>query len=270
LGSSGGGALTKSGENYLENLLEGTEAIDTDIPKKGKKGISHYIRFLTGWIHIFMAIFWFGTILYVHVILKPKYAVHGLPFGEVRLGLFSMLVMGVTGTILTLYRIPSISIFYETRFGILLLIKIGLFIVMVSSGLFVVVVIGPKLKNISAKSSPLQKGYFSSENLAQFDGTKNRAAYVGYKNKLYDMSKSELWKDGIHFGRHNAGEDLTDMLSQAPHGEDKILAMPLVGEIQESQTKKTPPQKRTFYFMAYLNLIVVILIITILALWKWW
>ena len=260
LDTSGGGELTKAGENYLENLLGETE----------KRGILHYVRFLVGLIHFFMAIFWFGTILHVHIILKPSYAVQGLPRGEVRLGLFSMVVMGITGTILTLYRIPSISFLYETRFGILLLIKIGLFLVMVSTALFVVIVIGPKLKNTPNKSHLQPKGNLSANNLAQFDGTESRAAYVGYKDKIYDMSQSEFWKDGIHYGRHKAGEDLTDMLNQAPHGEDKILAMPMVGEIQPSQMKKPPLQKRAFYFMAYLNLIFVILIITILALWKWW
>lgn len=270
LDTSGGGELTQAGENYLENLLEETNEMDTSTIQIGKKRISHYVRFAVGLIHFIMAIFWFGTILYVHIILKPRYAVHGLPKGEVRLGLFSMLVMGITGTILTLYRISSISFFYETRFGILLLIKIGLFLVMVTTALFVIIVLGPKLKNAPHKSHSQPKEYLSTDDFAQFDGTENRAAYVGYKGKLYDMSKSVFWKDGVHFGRHKAGEDLTDLLNQAPHGEDKILAMPMVGEIQQSQTKKSLPQKKVFYFMAYLNLIIVILIITILALWKWW
>lgn len=270
LDSSGGGELTKAGENFLENLLEETKEIDTNTIQRGKKGIMHYVRFLAGLIHFITAIFWFGTILYVHIILKPTYAVHGLPRGEVRLGLFSMLIMGVTGTILTLYRIPSVSFLFETRFGILLLIKIGLFLVMVSTALFVVIVLGPKLKNTVRKSRIQSTGDLSIDDLTHFDGTEDRPAFVGYKGKLYDMSKSGFWKDGVHFGRHKAGEDLTDMLNQAPHGEDKIFAMPLIGELIPSQEKKPDTPKKVFYFMAYFNLIIVILIITILALWKWW
>lgn len=270
LDSSGGGELTKAGENFLENLLEETKEIDTNTIQRGKKGIMHYVRFLAGLIHFITAIFWFGTILYVHIILKPAYAVHGLPRGEVRLGLFSMLIMGVTGTILTLYRIPSVSFLFETRFGILLLIKIGLFLVMVSTALFVVIVLGPKLKNTVRKSRIQSTGDLSIDDLTHFDGTEDRPAFVGYKGKLYDMSKSGFWKDGVHFGRHKAGEDLTDMLNQAPHGEDKIFAMPLIGELIPSQKKKPDTPKKVFYFMAYFNLIIVILIITILALWKWW
>lgn len=267
---TGGGELTKAGESFLENFLEESNEIDTNDTQRGTKGIFHYVRFLAGLIHIIMAIFWFGTILYVHIILKPAYAVHGLPKGEVRLGLLSMLIMGITGIILTLYRIPSIAFLYETRFGILLLIKIGLFLIMVSTALFVVIALGPKLKNTRQIHHAQQKGNLTTDDLAQFDGTENRDAYIGYEGKLYNMSRSEFWKDGVHFGRHKAGEDLTDMLNQAPHGEDKILSMPMVGDLLRSQMKNQPRQKRAFYFMAYLNLIIVILIITILALWKWW
>jgi predicted heme/steroid binding protein len=267
---SGGGELTKAGEDYLESLLEEPETDRGERTQRTKKGVRHYVRLLVGWIHIFVAIFWFGTILYVHIILKPRYAAHGLPKGEVRLGLFSMLAMGITGTILTLYRIPSLSFFIDTRFGILLLIKIGLFSVMVSCALYAVFVIGPKLKKIPHQQPPQPKGDFFADSLAQFDGKENRPAYVGYKNNVYDMSKSEFWKEGIHFGRHKAGEDLTGMLGQAPHGEDKVLAMPLVGKIQQSQKEKGSLPKKIFYFMAYLNLALVVLIITILALWKWW
>lgn len=267
LGSSGGGELTKAGENFLQSLIEETE---TDITNKDRKAVSFYIRFLAGFLHIFMAFFWFGTILYVHIILKPAYAVHGLPRGEVRLGLISMLVMGITGTILTLYRIPSFSSLFETRFGILLIIKMALFLIMVCAALLVVFFLGPRLKHPAHKDRTPTTGDLSADELAEFDGAEDRQALVGYKGKLYDMSESELWKDGVHFGRHKAGKDLTDMLNQAPHGEDMIFKMPLVGKFTLSQKKKPDIPKRIFYFMAYLNLIIVLLIIAILALWKWW
>lgn len=267
LGASGGGELTKAGENFLQSLVEEAE---TAITKKNRKEISFYLRFLAGFFHIIFGIFWFGTILYVHIILKPAYAVHGLPKGEVRLGLFSMLVMGITGTILTLYRIPSISSLFETRFGILLIIKMALFLIMVCAALFVVFVLGPKLKHTVHNDRIPTTGDLSVDDLAQFDGAEDQQALVGYKGRLYDMSESEFWKDGVHFGRHKAGEDLTDMLNQAPHGENKIFNMPLVGKLTPSQEKKPDTPKKVFYFMAYLNLIIVLLIIAILALWKWW
>ena len=71
--------------------------------------------------------------------------------------------------------------------------------------------------------------------------------------------------------RHHAGVDLTDILSQAPHGEEKVLDMPEVGRL--SMKKDVSPHethKKVFYFMAYMNLGFVFIICLILALWRWY
>jgi hypothetical protein len=71
--------------------------------------------------------------------------------------------------------------------------------------------------------------------------------------------------------KHSAGNDLTDMLKNAPHGEDKILAMPQVGMLQ--MTAEKPARlfhERLFYFFAYMNLVLVFVITFIIALWRWW
>ena len=57
------------------------------------------IRFIVGYVHLLTAIAWFGTILYVHILLKPAYAAKGLPKGELILGWMSMIIMSVTGTL---------------------------------------------------------------------------------------------------------------------------------------------------------------------------
>jgi predicted heme/steroid binding protein len=197
--------------------------------------------------------------------------VHGLPKGEVRLGLISMLIMGTTGTILTIYRIPSISFLYETRFGLLLLAKIALFLIMVFTALYVVIFLGPKLRKTHHENHSRLKGDMTLDDLINFNGEGDRAAYVAYKNKIYDITESEFWKEGVHFGRHKAGEDLTKVLKQAPHGEDKIFKMPLIGKLVQARiNKQIVHHEKVFYFMAYLNLIIVVLIILVLALWKWW
>lgn len=271
LDSSGGAELTKAGKDFLQSLTQDTKDKKARVFKQGGKGIAHFVRFLAGFLHIITAIFWFGTILYVHIILKPAYAVHGLPRGEVRLGLFSMLIMGITGTILSIYRIPSISFFYETRFGVLLLIKIALFLIMGCTALYVVIFLGPKLRKTHHVNNSGLKDDFTVDNLLYFDGKGDQAAYIAYKSKIYDMTKSEFWKAGVHFGRHNAGTDLTEMLKQAPHGEDKFFDMPLIGKLVPSRVRKgRVHHEKLFYFMAYLNLVIVILIISILALWRWW
>ncbi len=78
----------------------------------------------------------------------------------------------------------------------------------------------------------------------------------------------EGWK---HFGKHSAGADLTGMLDQAPHGEEKLQGLDQIGKLALTKTEKEiASQKRVFYFVAYMNLGLVILITLVLALWRFW
>jgi predicted heme/steroid binding protein len=270
LDQSGGGELTEEGKDYLKKLATEGDETQQDVLQTGRKKASDIIRLIVGYLHILTGIFWFGTILYVHLILKPSYAAQGLPRGEVKLGLVSIVLMAVTGTILSVYRIPSLSILFNTRFGILLIIKVSLFLIMASTAFYVVLFIGPKLKKKKDALHLEPKGDLTVDDLKLFDGTEDRAVYFAYRGKIYDMSKSEHWKNGTHFRKHSAGADLTDMLKQAPHGEEKIIGMPQIGKLIPSQAeKKRPPHVRIFYFVAYMNLALVFLITLILALWRW-
>jgi len=47
------------------------------------------------------------------------------------------------------------------------------------------------------------------------------------------VSESFLWKGGRHMARHEAGRDLTAVLDQAPHGEDLLARVPVVGVLCE-------------------------------------
>ena len=267
LDPSGGGELTAAGEGYALSLRTSETAT---VNVQQKSAASHLFQLFVGYLHILFGFFWFGTILYVHLILKPAYASGGLPRGEVKLGLLSMVVMGVTGAILFAYRVPDVAMLVNTRFGILLLLKILLYMVMVCSALFAVFFLGPRLRRKMVKDFEPKAGDLSFDELAQYDGTEGRAAYFAYQGKIYDATNSPLWKKGSHMGRHQVGCDLTDALAQAPHGEDKVLALPRIGTLRSSEsTQLTPPQK-VFYTMAYMNLGIVLLIILILACWKWW
>jgi predicted heme/steroid binding protein len=141
---------------------------------------------------------------------------------------------------------------------------------MVGSALFVVLVIGPKLKQ-KKTSNPPKSGALTLAELANFDGDGGRAAYFAYKGKIYDVTQSKLWGQGNHMKRHQAGTDLTEILVQAPHNEDKILAMPVVGRLSgEKESHPGELHKKVFYFMAYMNLGFVFIIALILALWRWY
>jgi len=71
---------------------------------------------------------------------------------------------------------------------------------------------------------------FTRAELACFDGH-DGVAYVACNGKVYDVSASFMWKKGRHWVRHQAGQDLTDALRDAPHGEQLLERFPLVGEL---------------------------------------
>lgn len=264
LSPAGGGTLTASGESFRDEL----RAKGRDRPLNP---IQHIVRFIIGYLHMLTAVIWFGTILYVHLLLKPAYAARGLPKGELWLGWVSIAIMAVTGTLLTIARVPSWYVFFHTRFGILLLIKISLFIVMVAAATLVTFVIGPKLKKRKESKTRQQKRDLTPEEVSEFDGKEGRPAYIVFRKTVYDVTQSKFWKKGSHMERHQAGADLTDLLKQAPHGEDNILPMPVVGKLLASSEKRgKPPEIRVFYFFAYMNLVIVFMIIFIIALWRWW
>ena len=266
LDPAGGGALTKAGRQFA--------AVVADQPENGAKEsrppIHRPVRLVAGFVHLLTGIFWFGTILYVHLILKPTYAAKGLPKSEMRLGLVSMAIMAITGAMLTIYRVPSLAFLTSTRFGILLLVKIGLFCVMVGSALVVVLFVGPRLRR-QKTASTAAKGDMTAAQLVAFDGKEGRPAYIAYQGVVYDVTASKLWLQGTHMARHQAGADLTEVLAQAPHDEEKVSSMPKVGKLLTVDVAALPkPAERLFYFMAYMNLGMVGGISLIIALWRWW
>jgi predicted heme/steroid binding protein/uncharacterized membrane protein len=267
LDPSGGGELTTAGGGFALSLAT---AVSTVAAVAQKSTASRWLQLLVGYLHILFGFFWFGTILYVHLILKPGYASRGLPRGEVKLGLLSMVIMAISGAILFAYRVPSFELLVSTRFGILLSIKIGLFLIMVCMAMFAVFFLGPRLKRKQAAGTVAENGNLSLAELANYDGKEGRAAYFAYQGEIYDASNSRLWKNGTHMGRHQAGCDLTEVLSQAPHGENKVFGLPKVGQLRSAETPGLTPPQKLFYAMAYLNLGIVLLIIFVLACWKWW
>ena len=264
LDPGGGGELTPAGKEFKATLATHTQGHNVVLLNKG-------IRFVAGYLHLLTAILWFGTILYVHLVLKPAYAAGGLPRGEVRVGVLSMVVMGLTGAVLAHYRVSSLDMLLHTRFGILLIAKVSLYLVMVVTAFVVVTVIGPKLKakKRGEAGTLAERGDLTAEQLTSYDGKEGRPAFFGFEGKLYDATASKLWKQGVHMGRHNAGMDLTEALKLAPHGSEKVAAMPEVGALVADAARRAPLHERVFFFMAYLNLTIVFLIVFIIALWRW-
>jgi pyruvate ferredoxin oxidoreductase beta subunit len=78
------------------------------------------------------------------------------------------------------------------------------------------------------KAAPTLRG-FTPKELSTFDGRQGHPAYIAYKGKVYDISASPLWRGGIHQDQHRAGRDLTTELAEAPHGEENLAGLPVMG-----------------------------------------
>ena len=88
--------------------------------------------------------------------------------------------------------------------------------------------IANETQNVTGKNNLKE---YTLEELAEYNG-KNGKSYVAYEGKVYNVSMSELWKDGNHKG-HKAGKDLTEELNKAPHGSQVIHGFPVVGTLKK-------------------------------------
>lgn len=79
---------------------------------------------------------------------------------------------------------------------------------------------------------------FTVDQLAPFDGTHGRPAYVAYCGKVYDVTRAFRWEGGRHQLLHEAGKDLTAELSGVSHGEDLFARVPLIGLVVSATSKE--------------------------------
>ena len=70
---------------------------------------------------------------------------------------------------------------------------------------------------------------FTREELRKHRGQNGAPVYFAYKGKVYDASASWHWRGGKHQVIHEAGQNLTEALANAPHGEDLLARLPVIG-----------------------------------------
>jgi len=71
---------------------------------------------------------------------------------------------------------------------------------------------------------------FTAAELAEYNGTGGKPAYVAFKGVVYDVTESAMWGDGDHEGMHQAGADLTAEHDDAPH-DVYVTDFPEVGRL---------------------------------------
>lgn len=70
---------------------------------------------------------------------------------------------------------------------------------------------------------------FTREELRKYTGRDGGPVYFAHQGKVYDASASWHWRGGKHQVLHAAGQDLTESLGAAPHGEDLLARLPIIG-----------------------------------------
>ena len=98
--------------------------------------------------------------------------------------------------------------------------------------------------------------------LADYDGRDGRRAYVAVNGTVYDVSDSPLWAKGLHPPDHQAGHDLTEELTRAPHVRAVVERFPVVGTLDEAPAQaKAGMSKITIGIIAAVILALVIFLL---------
>lgn len=71
---------------------------------------------------------------------------------------------------------------------------------------------------------------FTTAELATYDGQNGHKAYIAVDGKVYDVTNAEGWHNGSHQGM-SAGQDLTLIITMAPHGKDVLKSLKIVGTL---------------------------------------
>ncbi|MCW8837410.1 MAG: hypothetical protein OQK11_01785 [Thiovulaceae bacterium] len=89
--------------------------------------------------------------------------------------------------------------------------------------------------------------------LKLYNGKDGAKAYVAFKGKVYDVTDSLMWKNGEHQGMHNAGLDLTSMMSNAPHSDEVFDDFNIVATLEEDKknSNKVYQEKLRIWYKKY-------------------
>jgi len=234
-------------------------------------------------LHILAAAAWAGAIIYIHLVLTPAVASRGIPRRELTYAWCWMGTITVTGVLLLRISGYSFAQFRALEVSPFLILKLSAFALLVLMAALVTVVVSPRLKRMrpaepaetvkkGSEQGDLRARVFTPESLAACDGKGGNPAYVGYGGKVFDVSSSPMWRDGLHMRQHPAGNDLSGCMESAPHEADVLERFQEVGDLSGRGAGRHGPSRPRpvllFYTMAYTNLAMLIMVFLFTALWK--
>lgn len=246
-----GGPLNADGEAFRNNSFR--------LPPTPANPVLFYGRWLRTtllWAHILGVIAWLGGIISVFLVQRPQIAMAGIPRGYLRLAWPALTVVGITGVLLALGRVTGLATLTESRWGYLLWTKIAIFAALVGIAAVATFVVSPRLVKIADVARRL--GRSQEQFKAQGRIT------VLYRGRVYDLTGSRLWPEGRHVRRHDAWQDLTASMAEAPHGPEVLKRFSLVEDAGED---KVPLPMRAYLVLTLVSIVLVLAVVLVVAAW---
>lgn len=268
-----GGPVNSNGEAFRDNAFRlpssTTSNSGTTSPTAGEPpgdgqpatvgpvlSYGRWLRALFLWGHILAVIVWLGAITTVFLVQRLQIAAAGIPRGYLRLALPALSIVGITGVLLTLGSISGAGTLWEARWGALLLTKIAIYVVLVVIAATATLVINPRLKGlVDVKRRP---GRSQEQFKAQGRVT------VLYRGRVYDITGSRLWPEGRHARQHDAWQDLTASLADAPHGADVLERFTV---IEDADQDRTPLPMRLYLGLSLVSIVLILAVVLVVAAW---
>lgn len=72
---------------------------------------------------------------------------------------------------------------------------------------------------------------YNTQQLALRNGKDKPEIWVAFKGFIYDVTNSRLWRNGLHYNQHWAGQDLTKEMNYAPHTDFVFDKFDVVGRL---------------------------------------
>jgi len=97
--------------------------------------------------------------------------------------------------------------------------------------IWIIIALGLGLSlGLASCSSASGTKQFTTAELATYDGLNGHKAYIAVSGKVYDVTTAQGWHNGSHQGVQ-AGQDLTVIITSAPHGTSVLKDLKIVGTL---------------------------------------